>query len=418
MKTLSLQLPIITKWILICLLIGIFSGLASALFLVSLAWVSNFRDNHFWMIGLLPLGGLTIGLIYYYYGASVVKGNNLLFEEYYNPQKKIPFKMVPMVLLGTLLTHLFGGSAGREGTAVQMGAAIADSFSFFKINDSDRKLVLMMGISAGFASVFGTPWAGAVFVIELFLWKKLNLKSILLSFLVAFISNYTVVLLNVSHTHYTISAVPQIDIESIGWVLISGVLFGLTAMLFSRSSHFWDRLFSRFISHPPYRPLVGGAILAVLFFVFPFQKFIGLGVSHIVNAFTQPSNHYDFLLKIAFTSFTLGSGFKGGEVTPLFFIGATLGSALSMFIPIDIALLAGMGFVAVFAGATHTPIACTIMGIELFGSTYGFQLGLACTTAYFFSGNIGIYKSQQILGPKHKLYQLIKSYKKGLNPSV
>lgn len=145
----------IFKWILICTLIGIFSGSASAFFLVSLEWVTEFRTNHNWIIWLLPFGGLLVGLSYYYWGESVVKGNNLLLEEYENPRKTIPFKMAPLVLLGTLITHLFGGSAGREGTAVQMGGAIADQFTkIFKLDTPERKTLIILGISAGFASVF------------------------------------------------------------------------------------------------------------------------------------------------------------------------------------------------------------------------------------------------------------------------
>ena len=148
------------KWIFICALIGIFSGSASAFFLVSLEWVTQFRESHNWILWLLPMGGLSIGLIYHYLGKEVVKGNNLLLEEYENPQKSIPLKMAPMVLIGTLITHFFGGSAGREGTAVQMGGAIADQFTgLFKLDASDRKTLIILGISAGFASIFGTPLA-------------------------------------------------------------------------------------------------------------------------------------------------------------------------------------------------------------------------------------------------------------------
>ncbi len=397
------------KWIIICLLIGSLSGSASAFFLVSLQWVSQLRDNHDWIIWLLPFGGLLIGLGYHYYGSDVVKGNNLLLEEYENPQKMIPLKMAPMVLLGTLITHLFGGSAGREGTAVQMGGAIADQFtSIFKLDNSERKTLIILGISAGFASVFGTPLAGAVFALEVLYFSKINFKSIILSFLVAFIAAHTVALWNVPHTHYHIPIVPEINVNNLLWTLSISLLFGLAAMLFSRTTHFWGKLFSRTIQYPPLRPFIGGLILSILIALFEVKKFIGLGVPVIIDAFNSPSENYDFLLKILFTGFTLGAGFKGGEVTPLFYIGATLGSALSLFVPLPIALLAGMGFVAVFSGATHTPIACTIMGIELFGLHSGFFIGIACFVAYLASGSVGIYHSQIVKGPKYHLYKRFK----------
>jgi H+/Cl- antiporter ClcA len=394
------------KWILICVLIGILSGSASAFFLVSLEWVTQFRIQHDWLIWFLPFGGLLVGLSYYYWGESVAKGNNLLLEEYENPQKVIPFKMAPLVLLGTLLTHLFGGSAGREGTAVQMGGAIADQFTkLFKLDNAERRILIILGISAGFASVFGTPLAGAIFALEVLYFSKINFKSILLSFLVAYAAYFTVEFWQVKHTHYSIPVVPEISATTLFYVIVIGVLSGFAALLFSRSTHFWGSLFSKNIKYPPLRPFIGGIVLAMAIAGFGLTKFSGLGVPVIVDSFSNANPWYDFLLKILFTGFTLGAGFKGGEVTPLFFVGATLGSALSLIIPLPIAFLAGLGFVAVFSGATHTPIACTIMGMELFGIQSGIFIAIACTIAYFSSGSVGIYKSQIVKGAKYKLYQ-------------
>ncbi|MFC0777930.1 voltage-gated chloride channel family protein [Flavobacterium sp. HJSW_4] len=402
-KQFFLDLP---KWIVICALIGILSGSASAFFLVSLEWVTQFRIQHDWIIWLLPFGGFLVGLSYYYWGESVVKGNNLLLEEYENPKKVIPLKMAPLVLLGTLLTHLFGGSAGREGTAVQMGGAIADQFTkLFKLDNSERKILIILGISAGFASVFGTPLAGAIFALEVLYFSKINFKSILLSLLVAYAAYFTVEFWEIKHTHYNIPTIPELSLNNILYTIIVGVLSGFAALLFSRSTHFWGSLFSKNIKYPPLRPVIGGVILAIAIAGLGFTKFSGLGVPVIVDSFSNPNQWYDFLLKILFTGFTLGAGFKGGEVTPLFFVGATLGSALSTVIPMPIALLAGIGFVAVFSGATHTPIACTIMGMELFGIAPGIFIAIACTIAYFSSGSIGIYKSQIVKGAKYKLYQ-------------
>ena len=407
----NLKNPILllTKWVFICVLIGVFSGSASAFFLVSLEWVTQFREHNNWIIWLLPMGGLAIGLLYHYQGKDVVKGNNLLLEEYENPKKTIALKMAPMVLISTLITHLFGGSAGREGTAVQMSGAIADQFKKpFNLNDSDRKTLIILGISAGFASVFGTPLAGALFALEVLYFSKITYKSILLSFFVAYVAYFTVEFWQVKHTHYHIPIVPQLTLINFSCIIIAGVLFGLTAMLFSRTTHFWGRLFSKYIQDAPLRPFVGGLILVAVLYGIGTTKYIGLGIPTIVESFSTPNEYYDFFLKILFTGFTLGAGFKGGEVTPLFFVGATLGSALSLIIPLPIALLAGMGFVAVFSGATHTPIACTIMGMELFGLKSGVFIGIACLIAYFSSGSIGIYHSQIVKGAKYKLYQRFK----------
>jgi H+/Cl- antiporter ClcA len=398
-----------SKWIFICVLIGVLSGCASAFFLVSLEWATQYRDHHNWIIWLLPMGGLCIGLGYHFYGTEVVKGNNLLLEEYEKPQKTIPLKMAPMVLISTLITHLFGGSAGREGTAVQMSGAIADQFKKpFNLSDSERKTLIILGISAGFASVFGTPLAGALFALEVLYFSKITKKSILLSFLTAYVAYFTVEFWQVQHTHYAIPEVPQLTIINFSWIIVAGVLFGLTAMVFSRSTHLWGKLFSKYIQEAPLRPFVGGLVLVLAIYFIGNTKYIGLGIPIIVESFSTPNQWYDFLLKILFTGFTLGAGFKGGEVTPLFFVGATLGSILSIFIPLPIALLAGMGFVAVFSGATHTPIACTVMGMELFGIESGIYIGITCIVAYYASGSVGIYHSQIVKGAKYKLYQRFK----------
>lgn len=397
------------KWIVICLLTGILSGLASALFLFLLEWATSYRENNYWIISLLPVGGLIIGLMYYYYGKEAVKGNNLILEEYDNPKKTIPFIMAPLVLAGTIITHLFGGSAGREGTAVQMGSALSDQFTLlFKLQPEERKTILIIGISAGFASIFGTPLAGALFALEVLYFSRIRINSIVPSFATAYIAYYTVELLPVKHTHYSIPFVPELTAMNLFWIVPAGILFGLAAMLFSRTTHFWGRLFSKYIPYLPLRPFVGGIILAIVIFSCHTTKFIGLGIPAIVDSFQNQSDNFDFLLKILFTGFTLGAGFKGGEVTPLFFVGATLGSALSGLIPLPVALLAGMGFVAVFSGATHTPVACSIMGMELFGADCGIYVALACLVAYFCSGSVGIYHSQIVKGPKHIVYQKIR----------
>lgn len=397
------------KWTFLAVIIGIISGFTSGLFLFSLEFVTDYREINQWIIYFLPFGGLLIGYGYYKFGKRVVEGNNLILEEYSNPRKKIPFRMAPMVLLGTLITHLFGGSAGREGTAIQMSTSIADQFTnLFSLDKEDRKIILICGISAGFASVFGTPLAGAIFAIEVLFFSKINFKIVFPTFLVAFIAYYTVEFLPVKHTHYSIPFIPAISFKMVLWTLLVGIPFGLVAMLFSKSTHWWGNMFAKYITFPPLRPFVGGSVIAFAIILMGTTQFIGLGIPTIVDSFQTQQLGYVFLLKILFTGFTLGAGFKGGEVTPLFFVGATLGSFLSFYIPLPTALLAGMGFVAVFSGATQTPIACTVMGMELFGIESGLFLGIACLISYLFSGRNGIYSTQKIGGVKGKIYDNFK----------
>jgi H+/Cl- antiporter ClcA len=226
-------------------------------------------------------------------------------------------------------------------------------------------------------------------------------EALLPSLLTALVADYTCTAWEVAHTHYTIPFVPKMQADSLLWTILAGVVFGLAALVFSKTVHFWGDFFKSKIAYPPLRPVVGGVCIAVAVWLLATTKYIGLGVPTIVASFHEPLLPYDFLLKLLFTTFTLGAGFKGGEVTPLFFIGAALGNTLSLFIPLPMALLAGMGFVAVFSGATNTPIACTLMGIELFGAECGVFVGLASVVAYLFSGHSGIYGSQVVKSPKH-----------------
>jgi len=395
------QITYLLKWLFISAIVGLLIGSASAILLLSLEFATQFRESHTWIIALLPIAGLSIGLLYHYFGQNVVKGNNQIVDEYHKPDKIIPFKMAPLVLIGTFLTHLFGGSAGREGTAVQMGSAISDQFSrLFKLNSLDRKILLVIGISGGFASVFGTPLAGTVFALEVLIIGRMRYEAILPSMLTAYIANATCHLWNVHHTSYHILEVPEFNFSNILWVVLCGIIFGLGAMLFSKMTHFWGDLFKSRIKYPPLRPFVGGILLAITVY-FIGTRYIGLGIPVIQESFLTELSSSDFILKIILTSFTLGAGFKGGEVTPLFFIGATLGNILVLFVPLPFSLLAGMGFVAVFSGATNTPLACILMGIELFGSESALYTGLACVVAYLFSGHSGIYSSQIIGSPKN-----------------
>ncbi|HBN6701733.1 TPA: voltage-gated chloride channel family protein [Elizabethkingia anophelis] len=385
------------RWLLITLFIGTLIGSASAFFLQTLDWATNFRENHLWLIALLPIGGFLIGLLYYYLGKDIEAGNNLLIDTIHDPKQIIPFRMAPFVYIGTIATHFFGGSAGREGTALQMAGAIADQFSKpFRLNAGERAILIIAAIAAGFGSVFGTPLAGALFGLEVFLIGRIRYNAIFPAFAASIIADLVTKMWQTHHTHYHISFIPDISFLNILYAIMAGIFFGLCASTFIKIIHWAGRIFKSKISYPPLRPFVGGIIVASAVWIIGTTKYIGLGIPTIVASFDQQLPAYDFALKMLFTIVTLSAGFKGGEVTPLFFIGATLGNALSYFIPLPPGLLAGMGFVAVFAGATNTPIACMIMAIELFGSECGVYVAIACVVAYLLSGNNSIYGKQMI----------------------
>jgi H+/Cl- antiporter ClcA len=399
------SLPYITKWTFIGSFIGILIGSASAGFLQSLNWATDFRESHIWLISLLPIGGFLIGLIYYYYGKDSETGNNLLIDTIHEPKQVIPFRMAPLVYIGTITTHFFGGSAGREGTALQMAGSIADQFSKpFKLSASDRKILIISAVAGGFGSVFGTPLAGAVFAIEFFLIGRIRYNALFPAFITAIIADVITKLWQTPHTHYHISSIPDISFINILYAIIAGIFFGLCALTFSKVIHKTGTIFKSKISYPPLRPLVGGIIVAYIVWVIGTTKYIGLGIPTIVQSFDEQLPAYDFAIKMALTIITLSAGFKGGEVTPLFFIGATLGNALGLFIPLPTGLLAGMGFVAVFAGATNTPIACSIMAIEIFGVECGVYVSVGCIVSYLISGHNSIYGRQMIGEAKHQRY--------------
>ena len=322
------------RWTPIAILVGGLAGSASALLLVSLNWATDTREAHRWIIALLPLAGLGVGLLYRYLGTSVEAGNNLVLDEIHDPRRVIPIRMTPLILLGTFITHLFGGSAGREGTAIQAGASLADQLAApFRLNAAARRVLLMSGISAGFASVFGTPLAGAVFGLEVLAIGTVHYEGIAPCFLAAFVGDLTTRAWHVHHTVYQVPHAPAMSLTGLLYAALAGVVFGLVSMAFARSTHLVGQLFRRHVSWSPLRPFLGGTLVSAAVFLSGTTRYVGLGIPTILEAFNARRPPFQWAAKFALTVITLGAGFKGGEVTPLFFIGATLGNALSFLLP-------------------------------------------------------------------------------------
>ncbi|HSJ04037.1 MAG TPA: voltage-gated chloride channel family protein [Verrucomicrobium sp.] len=395
---------------------ALLAGSASAFFLWALDLVTRLQWAHPKLLWGLPLGGLAVGLLYHFWGKSSDKGNNLILEEIHEPGGGVPSRMAPLVLWGTLVTHLFGGSAGREGTAVQMGGSLAAGLArWLRVGPEARRIMLMCGVAAGFGSVFGTPLAGAVFAMEVLVIGRIQYEAIIPVLIASVVGDVTCSAWGVHHTLYHLDVAhgagsrAALDLWLLLKVALAGIAFGLVARAFAALTHAFQKGFARIIPFAPFRPVLGGLLVIAMVGVCGSRDYLGLGVNpppggviSIVGSFDPGgAATWSWLWKLVFTSVTLSSGFKGGEVTPLFFIGATLGNTLALVLHEPVGLFAALGFIAVFAGAANTPLACTFMGIELFGSHHALYFAVACFAAYLVSGHSGIYRSQRLGVAKH-----------------
>ena len=390
------------KWGVLGTLVGILSGTASAIFLTALNAATNFRLANPAILFLLPFAGLLVGWVYQRYAGAAARGNNLIIEELHTNSVAVPRRMAPLVLGGTLLTHLFGGSAGREGTAIQMGGSLADWLRrVLHLSQEDRRLMLMAGISGGFGSVFGTPIAGFIFGLEVQSIGRISYEGIIPCLVAAIVGDLVTRAWGVTHTQYPHLAGIELDPILLIKVIIAGVAFGAASLLFVELTHAIKRVAARRITTPLFRPFVGGLIIIGLTLLVGSQDYLGLSLPLIKSSVDGTGvATFAFLAKIIFTAVTLGMGFMGGEVTPLFVIGSTLGFTIGKLLGVDTGLMASIGFVAVFAASSNTPLACVLMGIELFGGNALLYLALGCFVAYLVSGHRSIYVTQRIGVPK------------------
>jgi len=401
------------KWTTITIPLAAVVGSVVALFLWLLEQATRIRWNHQWFLYLLPFTGVLIYFLYRFSGKNAEDGNNLLMDEIHKPGGGVPFRMAPLVLVTTVLTHLFGGSAGREGTAVQIGGSFASFLGKkLKLSKEDTRILLMSGIAAGFGAVFGTPLTGAIFALEVLTVGRINHNALLPCFIASVLADIACRAWGIQHTQYFIffkdvltdDTLLHFNFVLLCKVIFGGLCFGLASYLFSELSHTIKNYSNKFIPIKWLIPFIGGCIIISLTFLLGTTSYLGLGVTNpeantvsIISSFKAGgAGYFSWFWKLLFTTITLSMGFKGGEVTPLFFIGAALGNAIAMLTGAPVDLMAGLGFIAVFAGATNTPIACTLMGVELFGTEHVLYYAIACFTAYYFSGHTGIYHAQRL----------------------
>jgi H+/Cl- antiporter ClcA len=402
------------RWTLLVIPVALLAGSLVALFLWLLDWSIHFRFAHSWLLYGLPLAGIVIYFLYKLWGKGAEGGNNLIMDEIHEPGGGVPFRMAPLVLITTVITHLFGGSAGREGTAVQIGGSVANFFADrFGLSREDVSMILKAGVAAGFGAVFGTPITGAIFALEVLALGRIRHDALLPCFIASVLADIVCSAWGIHHTAYHIDFVStgvrlfgRIDLD--GWLLakvvMAGICFGLAGYAFAEVSHTIKNYSNRWIKKKWLIPVAGGLLIIGLTWALGTEDYLSLGVAGktpqsvtILSCFhVGGAEPFSWFWKLLFTAITLGMGFKGGEVTPLFFIGAALGNTIAVLCGAPVDLLAGLGFIAVFAGATNTPIACTLMGVELFGAGNVLYYAVACFTAYYFSGHSGIYHAQRV----------------------
>lgn len=402
MRTQRITFSKVSRKILLSSISGLLSGIAVSVFLILLNKATILREQNAWLIWLLPAAGLLIGLIYHHYGKDVARGHNLILDEIHDPKQITPLRMTPFVLLGTIVTHLFGGSAGREGTAVQMGASLSDQIGkLTTLSVEERKRLLVAGTGAGFGAAIGAPWAGVIFGMEVLAIGRLRTSAFFECLIASFVAYFTTHILRVPHTIYPSLDTPDVSLFTMTWIFVAGLAFGIAARLFVYLTHFVERLSEKLISYGPLKPFFAGLILIALYAWEGTYRYAGLGIPIIQESLKHVSSFSDPFFKAIFTSITVGSGFKGGEFVPLVFIGATLGSALSILIPLSFQVLAGVGFAALFSGASNSPLASTVMAMELFGFHIAPFALVACFSSYFVSSHRGIYKAQRVRLKKH-----------------
>lgn len=384
--------------------VGLVIGSACALFLWSLDLATRTRFAHPALLYFLPLAGIAIDRIYALFGRSAEAGTNLILEEIHEPRAGVPRRMAPLILISTVITHLFGGSAGREGTAVQIGGGVASTFGrWIRLPPAEVRMLLRIGIAAGFGGVFGTPIAGAIFALEVVIARRLHYEAVVPCVVAAFVSDFGCTMWGIHHVAYSIAALPRFDLGMLGQAVIVGGAAGLASAHFVWLTHALHTFWRRAIPLDWLRPAAGGVVIIGLTYLVGTRDYLGLGVispdahgvSIVASFHVGGATAWIWWWKIAFTAVTLSCGYKGGEVTPLFFIGATLGNALSNVVGGPVDWCAGLGFVAVFAGATKTPLACAVMGMELFGATHAAPLVVACYAAFAFAGRGGIYATRR-----------------------
>ena len=394
------------KWTLIACIAGIAVGLAGALFHHALDFATEFRTEHGVILYGLPVGGLVIVLIYRLFAAKNEKGTNTVILAA-RGKDSVSLRTAPLIFSAAFLTHFFGGSAGREGAALQIGASVASPLKkIFKMDDADNSVLTMCGMAAGFSALFGTPVAAAVFAMEVTVIGAAQYTAIIPCFIASAVAGVTASALGVSPTSFDVSGVPLFDsgaAVTLVQTVALGILSAFTSILFCMAMHTAGKLYKKYIANEYLRAAAGGIIVILLTLIIGNRDYNGAGMDVINRAFAGECFPSAFLIKIVFTALTLGAGFKGGEIVPSFFVGATLGCFAGGLMGLDPSFGAAVGLIAVFCGVTNCPIASVILSAELFGADGIIFYAVGAAVSFMLSGYEGLYSEQVFFFAKNRL---------------
>jgi H+/Cl- antiporter ClcA len=403
LKNKRIQLFMFAKWIVLAVLVGVLVGGFGSLFGLCMEYATQTRMKYDWLIFLLPVAGVFI--VWIYRSSRIKKdiGTNLVIDTVHN-SGGVPFRVAPLIFISTVLTHLVGGSAGREGAALQIGGSFGDKIGrVLKMDLMDRKILILCGMSAAFSALFGTPMAAAVFSMEVITVGVMYYAAFLPCVVASLVaSNFASNIVGISPESFQISYVPELDMKMLGVVIIISVVGAVVSSLFCLILHRTSKEFSERIKNPYIRIIIAGVCIIGLTLIVGNRDYNGAGIDVIKRAFEGDIVPYAFLLKMLFTAITLGGGFKGGEIVPTFFVGATLGSAIGSALGVAPSLCAGIGMAVLFCGVTNCPLATLFISFELFNYKAVSYFLLAIAISYVLSGYSGLYGEQKIMYSKYK----------------
>jgi len=399
MAHIGLYVAALLKWMAVGALVGGVGGFVGAAFHLGVSYATAVRQAHPWILYLLPVGGVVIAGLYKLCRLEG-KGTNAVIESVHFG-KSVPTLLVPLIFVATVITHLLGGSAGREGAALQIGGGIGyRTGTLLRLGEKDLPLATLCGMSGVFAALFGTPLTATVFALEVISVGVLYYAGLLPCITASLTGYYIATVMGVEPTRFTV-AMPALTWPALGLVTALAVGCALVSILFCRGLHITERLAERWLKNSFLRAAVGGLIIVLATLALGTTDYNGAGMDVIQRAVEQgQADGWAWFLKLAFTAVTIGCGFKGGEVVPSFFVGATFGCAAGGLLGLPPSFAAAVGLVAVFCGAVNCPIASVILSVELFGAGGMAYFAAACAVSYLLSGYCGLYSSQTILYSK------------------